>query len=311
MIDEVQKIPALLDEVHSLIEESGRKLRFLLTGSSSLRLRQEGSNMLAGRARTLHLFPLTWRELGPKFDLSRRLSVGALPSIYTSRDDPWLELGDYVDTYLKDEIRDECKLRNLDGFERFLISAAARSGEMLNYAKVANDAQTSPSSVRNYYDILEETLVVIRIPPWQSPLRKAVQTEKIYFFDVGVRWRILGQKVVSPKSEKWGEALEHLIANELIAYAHYQKKDEKICFWRDMHQHEVDFIIGNAIAIEVNGSLRVEKSDLSNLRLLATEQKWRDQYLVSCDLTNRQTDDGIHIVNWSRFLSLLWDGKIF
>ncbi|MDC0980283.1 AAA family ATPase, partial [Bdellovibrionales bacterium] len=187
VIDEIQLIPELLDEVHSLIESSN--CRFLLTGSSARKIKRSGSNMLGGRARIASFFPFTWRELKDEkaFDLDKYLLFGGIPRIYLSKT-PREELSDYIDTYLDQEIKAEAVSRNILGFENFFKRAALTSGDVLNYSNIASDAQLSPPTVRQYYEILEDTLLGFYLRPWKGAKRKAIQSAKFYLFDLGVRW---------------------------------------------------------------------------------------------------------------------------
>ena len=252
IIDEIQRVPELLNEVHRLIEERGS--RFLLTGSSARKLKRGQANLLAGRAFKAALFPLTWFELNAadKFNLNHFLHLGGLPLAYLRKNGQEY-LYNYVDTYLKEEIYAEALTRSLPNYTRFLHSAAFNSCRQLNYTKTARDAQLAPNTVRDYYQILEDTLIGFMVPPWtQSIKRKAVQSPKFYFFDPGVVRSIQGIKLLSPKTPSFGLAFEHFIACELRACLSYKKAHLPMSYWRSRRSGlEVDFIIGDQLAIEV------------------------------------------------------------
>lgn len=307
IIDEIQKIPELLDEVHDLIESRG--LRFLLTGSSARKLRRQGTNLLGGRARTAHFYPLTFAEI-PKFDRMRHLHLGGLPAILNSSE-PWADLRAYVDTYLKEEVEQEAQVRKLGQFSRFLTGAALHNGDLLNYASVANDAQVSESTVRGYYQVLVDTLIGELLEPYQaSRKRKAIQTAKFYFFDTGVTNAILNLKLLEPTSPSYGRLLEQWILMELKAYLSYRSINESLYFWRTINGQEVDFIIGDLVAIEVKATRRVVNKDLAGLKALREEKKIQKFYIISNE-PNRHSIDGIQCLPFEIFLELLWTDRLF
>lgn len=306
VIDEVQKIPELLDEVHWLIEN--KKFRFLLTGSSARKLKRGAANLLAGRARTANLFPLTYNEI-PDFNLERALSFGLLPSIYNS-DDPWDDLKAYVDNYLKEEVLEESLVRNLGNYSRFLFTAATQSGQLLNYSAVASDAQLSEGTVRSYYQILSDTLIGDVLEPWrESKKRKAIQTAKFYYFDIGVTHALLDIRTLPPHSDTYGRAFEAWILMELKAYISYRRLHKKLTYWRSVNKQEVDFCIGNEIAIETKIKRNVSSRDLIGLRALKEEKVFKKYYLVSFDPIETN-NDGIQCVFWKNFIEALWANKI-
>jgi len=306
VIDEVQKIPALLDEVHRLIEEDGRI--FLLTGSSARRLRRGSSNLLAGRARLAEIFPLTSQEI-PDFDLERYLRIGGLPFVYGS-DDPNDDLDAYVRTYLQEEIQAEGLTRNLPGFARFLRTAALLNGTVLNYTKIGADAELSPSTVRQYVQILEDTLIGFRLPPFRkTKIRKAVSTEKFYVFDIGVTHAIAGIRHIDRNSDIYGRSFEQFIALELRAFASYHRTRDELSFWRSKHGAEVDLILGDRIAIEVKATGKTHAHDAKGLRALQEEGLPFRYYLVSQDPLER-LDAGINYICWDTFLTRLWANEL-
>ena len=305
VIDEVQRVPELLHEVHRLIENEGK--RFLLTGSSSRKLKRGGANLLAGRSFMAQFFPLTWREISRSqdFDLSRYLRFGGLPMAYLG-EYPEEYLYAYVETYLKEEIQSEGLTRNLSNYTRFLESASCNNAQLLNYSKVASDAGLSPNTVRDYYQILTDTLLAFEVPPWRgSKKRKPVQTAKFYFFDPGVARTLKGT------SGSDGTSFEQFIACELRAYLSYGKIRLPLQFWRSKSRMEVDFVVGDQVAIEVKSSQRVGERDHKGLRAIAEEAPWRYLLLVSQDRTPMKCRDGIEHLYWENFLNDLWEGRFF
>ncbi len=306
VIDEVQKLPILLDEIHRLIEEKG--IRFLLTGSSAGKLKRGQANLLAGRARLEHLYPLTSKEI-PQFNLDHFLLWGGLPEIQKIPDKREY-LNSYIDTYLKEEILAEQVARNLPHFARFLKTAALCSGELLNFNQVANDAQLSPSTVKNYFEALQDTLVGFLLEPWlESKKRKAIQTAKFYFFDVGDRNRLLNLNEIPHDTDIFGKCFENFIFMELKAWQSYSKSDLPLFFWRSINHHEVDFILGNKVAIEVKAKKKVSNRDAKNLKVLREEGYCSTYIVVSQDKINRK-QDGISYLFWETFLKKLWANEL-
>ncbi|NOT54966.1 MAG: ATP-binding protein [Deltaproteobacteria bacterium] len=302
VIDEVQKIPLLLDEVHRLIEE--RAIRFLLTGSSARKLKRGQANLLAGRASHAELFSFTWKEL-EKFDLHRYLRFGGLPRVYLS-EDPEEELDAYVRTYLAEEIQAEGLIRRLPPFSRFLQTAALANGELINFANIASDAQVAPSTVREHYQLLEDTLIGFFLLPWtHSKKRKAISTAKFYFCDTGVAHTLTGTKHLDRNSDLFGRSFAHFLAMELRSALSYQRTRESLSFWRSTHGHEVDFVVGNRFAVEVKAKARVSERDAHGLKALQEEKAVQHYYLVSQDHVERKAD-GIEYVHWETFLTRLW-----
>jgi uncharacterized protein len=306
VIDEVQKVPGLLDEVHRLIET--RRLRFLLTGSSARKIRHGQANLLAGRAWTARLHPLTYPEI-PGFDLMRMLRFGGLPPVVAS-DEPQEELGAYVRTYLQEEIHAEGLVRRLPQFSRFLTTAALTSGQMLNFAEIASDAGMSASTVREHYFLLEDTLVGHLLPAWtKTRKRKAIATAKFYFFDTGVAHTLAGTRSLDRNSDLYGRSFEQWIGMELRAYLDYRRRTDGLAYWRSTHQHEVDFIVGDHTAIEVKATRRVGKRDLRGLSALAEERRFKSLLLVSEDRIEATHGD-IRCVPWRTFVDELWGDRL-
>ena len=311
IIDEIQRVPELLNEVHRLIEDKNK--RFLLTGSNARKLKKNNTNLLAGRAFKSELFPLTWFELSnnKKFKLKHYLQFGALPLAYLKANGSEY-LYNYVDTYLKEEIRAEAIVRNLPNYVRFLQSAAFNNTQLLNYTKTANDAQLSPNTVKDYYQILEDTLIGFSVLPWNRSIkRKAIQTAKFYFFDTGVVNALCETQHLEPNSDLFGRAFEQFIACELRAYLSYKKIYSSLKYWRSKSGYEVDFVIADKIAIEVKSSKRISKRDHKGLLAIAEEKKWKQMIIVSQDPVTAKFKNGIQHLHWESFLTKLWQDLFF
>jgi predicted AAA+ superfamily ATPase len=307
VVDEIQKIPALLDEVHRLIEK--RRIRFLLTGSSARKLRHGAANLLGGRAWQARLFPLTSHELGKRFDLVEYLSRGGLPSVQTSND-PHDELRNYVTLYVREEIQAEALVRRLDHFARFLDVAALAGGQELNFEGIANDAGVPARTVASYFELLDDTLMGFKVPAFtRTVVRKAIKRSKFYFFDVGVAGALAKRGAIEDGSEAFGSALEHFILQEVRAYLSYRNLDHDLCYWRSTAQHEVDFVVGDELAIEVKSTERVGRKQLRGLSALREEGLVRRHLVISRD-PMRRTEDGMEIMPVAAFLKALWGGRL-
>lgn len=309
VIDEVQKLPSILDEVHFLIERD-KALRFVLTGSSARKLRRRGVNLLAGRAWTEFLFPLTSNEVG--FErLNDLLLLGGLPPVLESSD-PQRELREYVGVYLQEEIRAEALTRSIEAFSRFLTVAGLANGQQLNFTKIGNDAQVPPRTVREFFSVLEDTLVGYQLTPFgTSKKRKSVATSKFFFFDIGVAHCLQGVSALAAGTHQHGLALEHLIANELRAALHYQGRDLPLQYWRSFSQLEVDLVVGDMLAIEVKSSGRASEKDTKGLRALCEDVRFRRRIIVSLEPTARVLGDGTEVLPVKEFLSQVWSGELF
>jgi len=303
VIDEIQRLPILLNEVHRLIETHG--IRFLLTGSSARKLRRGGVNLLGGRARTKYLHPFTYKEMGDKFDLSRVIERGLLPSIYFS-DDPRADLQAYAGSYLQ-EIIAEGATRNLPAFSRFLKVAALCNSQIVNFTNVSNDAQVARTTVYEYFEILKDTLILYELPAWRkSKKRKPLASSKYYFFDVGVVSVLQGRKF-RPGTPEFGEAFETYLMHELISYSDYVS-GESLSYWRSTSGFEVDFIIGDHTAVEVKAKGNLSVSDLKPLRALSDEKKLKRYLCVSLEPRRRKVED-ITVLPYKGFLEALWNGE--
>ena len=305
VIDEIQRIPELLNEVHRLIES--KKLTFLLTGSSARKIRRGKANLLAGRVWETRMFPLIKKEI-PKFDLDRYLLYGGLPAVYLSTY-PDEELDAYVNTYLKEEVMAEGLIRKLPPFARFLQSIALTNSEIINFTKLANDCQVPTSTVSEYVGLLEDTLVGFLLPAWtKSRKRKAIKSGKFYFFDTGLTHILAGTSSLERNSNLYGKSFEQFICMEIRSYLSYKRKKLPLSFWRSTHGHEVDFLIGEATAIEVKASKKVSSRDFKGLRALNEEGIFKKLILISQDPIN--TKDGIYqALYWEEFLDCLWNDE--
>jgi uncharacterized protein len=304
IIDEVQKLPLLLDEVHNLIEEHG--FHFILTGSSARKMKRGGANLLGGRAWTRHLFPLVFSEI-EDYDLMRAINYGTLPSIYQS-ECPEEDLASYCGSYLSEEIQAEGAVRRIDNFSRFLQTAALVNAELLNFESVARDAQVPARTVREYFSILEDTLIGMLVQPYGRTVhRKAVSTAKFYFFDIGVCNHLAGRRSIEAHTELFGKSFEHLIFTELRAYLDYANDRRPLTFWRDYLGNEVDFIIGDEIAIEVKSVRMASEKHLKTLRSFAEVIRPKHSIVISMDEAPRRIGK-IEVLPWREFLMRLWGG---
>jgi len=304
VIDEVQRLPELLNEVHRLIEERG--VRFVLTGSSGRKLRRGGVNLLGGRARIRHLHPLTCRELGKHFDLTRAIERGLLPSIYFS-DDPGADLSAYAGTYLQQEIVAEGATRNVPAFSRFLKVAALCNATVVNFTQLASDAQVARTTVYEYFEILRDTLILHEVPAWTgSRTRKPLVSSKYYFFDVGVASALQG-RLVRKGTPEFGGAFETYLLHELVCHRDYASGCA-VSHWRSASGFEVDFVLDDHTAIEVKAKANVAPRELRSLQALVEEKKPKRAVCVSLEPRRRKLG-GVTILPWREFLDALWAGE--
>lgn len=306
VIDEIQKLPQLLDEVHRLIEERG--MRFLLTGSSARKLKRGGANLLAGRAWEARLFPLVSAEI-KDFELTRYLTRGGLPAVWLA-EEPWEELQAYVGTYLKEEVMAEALVRRIDTFSAFLELCAFRCTEEINFEAFGSDLGVSGKTVRNFFEVLEDTLIGFLLRPYKkTKIRKATSRAKFYLFDLGVTNSLAGRHEIPVGTEIFGKAFEHFIALELRAYLSYRRLNLDLGFWRSERGHEVDFTIGSKVAIEVKATDLVQERHISGLRALQEEGIFSSYCVVSRDRAVRSLE-GITVYPWRTFLDKLWSGEL-
>ena len=297
VIDEVQKLPRLLDIVHHLIEETD--LKFALTGSSTRKLKRKGVNLLAGRASVYHLFPFSSQELGSTFSLQDALEWGTLPAIInsSSREERLEFLQAYVHTYMKEEIAEEQAVRQLEPFRKFLAVASQSNTKLINYKKIAEDVGTSAVTVKTYFSVLEDTLLGFLLDPFHESVRKSQrQTPKFYFFDTGIE-RALNRSLDVPLREgtyAYGSAFETFFINEVVKRKSYLRKDFQLSYLRTKDDAEIDLIVerapGDRILVEIKSASRVQPSDSRNLNALAKDLKHRRALLVSRDPNPKQFD---------------------
>ena len=303
VIDEIQRLPELLNEAQRLIEE--RHVRCLLTGSSARKLRRGGVNLLGGRARIRFLHPLTARELGPWFELPRALERGLLPTIYFS-ENPQADLEAYAGAYLQQEIVAEAATRNVPAFSRFLKVAAHCNGTVVNFTNVANDAQVARTTVYEYFDILKDTLLLHELPAWtRSKKRKPLSSSKYYFFDVGVVASLQGRRF-QPGTPEFGEGFETYLMHELVCHRDY-RSGEPLSFWRSASGFEVDFIVGDHTAIEAKAKAHLGPQDVRSLMALAEERRLKRYLCVSLEPRTRKVGP-VTVLPLQEFLDSLWDG---
>ena len=308
VIDEIQKLPSLLDEVHRLIELRGFK--FLLTGSSARKIRKGGVNLLGGRARIRNIHPFSASELGEAFELDKALNYGLLPGVWFS-DDPEEDLSGYVTLYLEQEIMQEGATRNLPAFSRFLEIAALSNGEQINYQSISSEAQIPRSTVQEYFKILKDTLLAREVPVWRKgKSRKTVETAKFYLFDTGVTRRLQRRSPIAQGSPEYGHAFESWVLHELCSYADAFRRDAEIAYWRTRTRIEVDFVVNGEIAIEVKATRNVSGNDLKGLRFISDEGSFAKRLLVCNEPVEREVD-GIAILPWRSFIDRLWSGELF
>lgn len=316
VIDEIQKLPELIDVVHLLIEEN-KSQRFILTGSSARKLKKQGQNLLGGRAYPLSLHPITSQEFLSAGDkvIDSLVQIGGLPSVLTANN-PQRVLKAYVGIYLQEEIKAEGYARNLSDFSKFLEVAALTNSEQLDFAGVARDVQLSPRTVAAYYSILQDTLLGYLLEPFkETKSRKAVSTPKFYYFDVGVCNFLSGRENISKGTPEYGKALEHFIFTELIAYKDYHEKPVDVFYWRSTSQFEVDFIIRlkskKLIGIEVKGSNHIDSDDLKGFKAFEEDVKLSKKIVVCNEKNPRLIQDQFQVMPYQWFCKLLWDGQIF
>lgn len=304
-IDEVQKLPLLMDEVHDLIETTD--VRFLLTGSSARKLKRNYTSLMAGRARTMHIFPLVWQECASHGTLHERLKLGFLPPVLQA-ESPLDELKDYTGDYLKEEIQAEALTRNLGGFSRFLSVAAMSNGGLINFEAIASDAQVPARTVREYFGLLEDTLMGSILMPWKTGVhRRNTARGKFYFFDVGVANVLTGRTAFPDEGPDFGTAFEHFFFMELRAYLSYRRKDDVLNFWRDSEGNEIDFIVNGEIGVEIKATrLATERHAQCFARY---PDRLAKKILVTRDPSRRQIGD-VEIIPWEDFLTELWSGGI-
>jgi len=307
IIDEIQRIPALLNEIHWLIVN--RNIQFILSGSSPRKILRSGGNLLGGRAIRYELYPLISAEI-PDFDLMKALNNGLLPRHYLTPN-PRKLLSAYIGSYLRDEIMTEAKLRNIMSFSRFLETAAFSNGEIVNYSNIASECGVSAPTVKEYFQILEDTLIGRFLQSFQKkPKRRVIFAPKFYYFDIGIANYLLKRGRIEHGSEIFGKAFEHFIYQEMYAHSHYSDINYPISYWRTASQIEVDFILGeHEVAVEVKSTNIVTPRHFKGLKSFSEEYKVKKLIIVSTDPYPRQIDH-ITVLPWQLFLQQLWAGDI-
>lgn len=309
ILDEVQKVPHILDEVHWLIENRG--LSFILCGSSARKLKRGHANLLGGRAWRYLMVPLTFAET-TESNLLKILNQGLIPSHYqASEANCRKSLKAYLSDYLIEEVFNEGLTRNIQAFSRFFDALGHCQGEMINYANIARDCGVDAKTVREYFYILEDTLVGSMIYPYTKRKSRELITQmpRFYLFDVGVAGYLSRRVIQEEKGEQFGRAFEHFIYMELQAYNHYAEKDVEIRYWRTKAGQEVDFVLGDTVCIEVKGSDLVKPSDLRGIAAFKEECN-PEMAIVVCNEKEPRLSGDIRIMPWRMFLEQLWNGDI-
>ncbi|MBI4313386.1 MAG: ATP-binding protein [Candidatus Omnitrophica bacterium] len=310
VIDEIQKIPALLDEVHWLIENAA--LVFGLCGSSARKVRRGHANLLGGRAVRYELFGFVSGEIGPEFDLVRMINHGYLPRHYLSPS-PQRLIRSYVNDYLKEEIAAEALVRNLPAFSSFLSAAALSDTELVNYATIARECGISAPAVKEYFQILIDTMLGRFLEAWRKrPKRRVIGAPKFYFSDVGVVNCLAKRGEIAPGAELFGKAFENWVFHELCAHRSYSEMDYSLSYWRLASGIEVDFIVGDMeLAIEAKSSSRITSDHLRGLReIIKDHPRLKRRVIVSLEERPRRTEDGIEILPHSVFTKQLWSDEL-
>lgn len=306
VIDEIQKIPSLLDEVHELIESKG--ISFILTGSSARKLRRGGANLLAGRAYTYHMFPLTFSEMGNRFDMDRALKIGTLPVLWESdKEDSSEFLKAYTETYLKEEIAAEGIVREIGPFAQFLDIAAANDGETVNFNNIARVCFLSSKTVQQYYQILEDTFLAIKLSAWdKSSRRRLVSHPKYYFFDTGVTNSLAHTLTDQLNPQIRGRRFEQFVICQIISFIHYNRLDVQMYYWRTNHGAEVDLLLCKGLqiicAIEIKSSKNIAGETLTGLKSFMEDNPGIPTYVLGVEQNRRLLDKDITVINWNDFI---------
>jgi predicted AAA+ superfamily ATPase len=279
-----------------------------MTGSSPRKLYRKHANLLGGRARRFTMEPLTFLETSG-FDIESVMISGLLPPHFLA-EDPLGDLRAYVGDYLREEVANEARVQNMPSFAEFLRVASVTSGELLNYTNVARESGVKAKTVREYFQILEDTLLGFRLQPWKkSKTRRMIETEKFYLFDVGVA-NFISRRTPKIGTPEFGKSFEHYILMELKAYKAYCNPDMDISYWRTASGYEVDFVLGEMEAVIEVKAGRVHDGDLRHIRALKEDYKVKKSIAVSFEALERRTADGIEILPWQMFIERLWDGDI-
>lgn len=310
IIDEVQKIPPLLDEIHWLIEKF--KISFVLCGSSARKVKRSHANLLGGRAWKYELFPLTTNELDKDLDLLTALNRGLVPSHYLDQNYQ-RTIKAYINDYLKEEIKDEGLIRNLPAFARFLDAVPFSCGELINYTNIASDCGIDSKTVAEYYQILVDTLIGVFVEPFRKRKKRnaIISTPKFYLFDVGVAGGLMKRIIQTNKGVEFGNAFENFILMELLAYRSYFEKDYRIDFWRIKGGSEVDFVLDDGkIAIEIKGTNKIKSDDIRGVVSFVEDYKPKKAFIVCQEPVPRKLTPDIEVIPWRVFLEMLWGGDV-
>ncbi len=310
VIDEVQKAPGLLDEVHWLVENRGRV--FALSGSSARKVRRSHANLLGGRAVRYEMLGLTSGEIGQELDLVRALNHGFLPRHYLS-ETPGRLLRSYVNDYLKEEVLAEGLSRNLPAFTTFLAAAALSDGELVSFATIARECGVSAPAVKGWFEVLVDTLLGDFLPAFtKRPKRRVIGAPKFYFADVGVVNHLAKRGRMEPGSALFGKAFESWVRHELRAYSSYRERFFDLSYWRLASGIEVDFVVDDMVAaVEAKATPRVKSDDLNGLRQIRIDHpKLKERFVVSLEPKARVTEDGIVVLPWRVFVERLWGDEL-
>ena len=308
IIDEVQKVPHLLDEIHWLIENIG--LRFIMCGSSARKLKRGKANLLGGRAWRYEMHPLVSTEVSD-LNLLKALNRGMVPAHYL-QEEYRKSLQAYVRDYLKEEVFAEGLTRNIPAFSRFFDAMGYSHGELTNYANIARDCGIDAKTVKEYYQILVDTLLGMMIEPFMRRQDRQVITKagKFYLFDVGVAGAITQRRISQERGDQFGKAFEHFILMEILAQRAYKELDYDLNFWRTKSGLEVDFVLGcGEVAVEVKGANRIDSSDLRPIKAFLQEYRPARAFVV-CNEQRSRVHEGVHIIPWREFLEMLWNGAV-
>jgi predicted AAA+ superfamily ATPase len=310
IIDEIQKIPVLLDEIHWCVENTSSK--FILCGSSARKLIRMKANLLGGRAWRYEMFPLTTFEIGTGFDLKRAMNHGLIPQHYYSTN-PERFLESYVLDYLSHEIKAEAIVRNVPAFHRFLEIAAISNSEIINFSSVARDCGVSSVTVKDYFQILQDTLLGFMLPPFTKKIKRVpVESSKFYFFDMGVTRALRRMLIIQEGSAEFGHFFEHFILMEIRAFLSYKNFYKNIYFWRTQCDKEVDVIIGEAeCAIEIKTSKQKSMKDFKGLIAFGEEFPNARLMAVTFDDSKRVINNKIEVFPWHEFVKELWNNELF
>lgn len=311
IIDEIQLVPELLNEIHWLITRQG--LHFILSGSSARKLKRKGVNTLGGRAVRNVLYPLVSAEI-PDYDLIKAVNRGTLPTHYLATTERQLtkRLQAYVSVYLKEEIAAEALVRKLSSFNRFMEIAALTNGEMVNYNNIAQDCGVDAKTVKEYFSILEETLIGYMVPAFTRTVKRRLnQSPRFYYFDVSLPNYLLHRYQIQPGGDDFGRAFEHLMIQEIIAYLGYHDLDNALSFWHTYSGYEVDAVLGDGkVAIEFKSCNEVQSKHLRGLKAFKEEHPDVRLIIVSLDTAPRLFHD-VEVMPATFFLQKLWEGLIY